>query len=43
MAHAISARSHVSPIRKPAHGQRTIVSGGTNDWAIVVTVILNGA
>jgi hypothetical protein len=43
MAQATSARSHVSPIRKPAHGQGTIVPGGTNDWAVVVTVILNGA
>jgi len=43
MAQATSARSHVSPIRKPAHGQGTIVPGGTTEWVVVVTVILNGA
>ncbi len=43
MAQATSARSHVSPIRKLPHGQGTIVPGGTNDGAVVVTVILNGA
>jgi len=43
MAQATSARSHVSPIRKAGPWQGTIVPGGTNDWAVVVTVILNGA
>ena len=43
MAQATSIRSHVSPIRRLAHGQGTIVPGGTHDGAVVVTVILKGA